>query len=177
MEDWDAFSITHDCVAALLTVLGALTSGTAARANIVFDFTGECSLGCIGTATGMLTLTGGYVFGSDITSATFVSFSYASDNLSFAIPAGASLLEFEGGLNADGSVNSTVAIDTAMEGFRVDPEGFEAVGTNAAGEIVDEGSEAQFHLVAIPEPATWAMFMIGFAGLGMAGMGRGLCRV
>jgi hypothetical protein len=58
-----------------------------ASANIVFDFSGICNSdgdGCptaTDTATGVLTLTDAYVYGDDITSATFTSFAYSSGDL------------------------------------------------------------------------------------------------
>jgi hypothetical protein len=72
-------------------VATALIAGTAgfgaggARANIISDFTGTCTLNCTGTATGVLTLTNAYVPGTDITTADFVSFSYMSSDTSFTL--------------------------------------------------------------------------------------------
>jgi hypothetical protein len=41
-------------------------------------------------------------------------------------------------------------------------------------EHVDEGTKFTFTLVggAVPEPSTWAMLLLGFAGLGYAGYRR-----
>jgi hypothetical protein len=38
---------------------------------VVFDFSGTCFSGCSGTATGVLTLTDAYVFGTDMTASDF----------------------------------------------------------------------------------------------------------
>ena len=159
-------------LAAVVAALGALTSGTAAHANIVFDFSGLCADGCSGTATGVLTLTGAYMFGTDITSATFVSFSYASSDLIFAVPA-ATAPAFEGGLNADGSFDSTgdLIIQNEADGFSAGAGEFDAGLPNA-----DLGFQFQFSLVPAPEPGTWTLMTIGFAALGFAGYRRTITR-
>jgi hypothetical protein len=43
--------------------------------------------------------------------------------------------------------------------------------TEVAFGATDVGSSANFTLVsgAVPEPSTWAMILLGFAGLGLAG--------
>jgi PEP-CTERM motif len=148
-----------------------------ATANIIFDFSGTCNIvGCptaTDTATGVLTLTDAYVFGTDITSATFVSFSYSS-NLTFApITSGDSPLVL-GGFNSDGAFISA-------EGFEVE-EGYGHTFLSAGGSFVavgdmganqNSGNMSTFtHVTAppspVPEPSTWAMLLIGFAGLGYA---------
>src|SRR5690242_3452325 len=84
--------------------LGALILGVLAgpaRADIIFDFTGTCTLGCTGTATGKLTLSDTYVFGSPIDDSSFISFTYSSSDLvAIAVPPA----DPAGGLNADGTI-------------------------------------------------------------------------
>jgi large exoprotein involved in heme utilization and adhesion len=161
-------------LAAFLAALGALTSGTAAHANIVFDFSGLCADGCSGTATGVLTLTGAYMFGTDITSATFVSFSYASSDLIFTVPA-ATAPAFEGGLNADGSFDSTgdLIIQNEADGFSPVGGEFDAGLPNAPKDL---GFQFQFSPVPAPEPGTWTLMTIGFAALGLVGYRRTITR-
>jgi hypothetical protein len=163
-------------VAAVVAALGALTSGPAARANIVFDFSGVCTDGCSGTATGVLTLTSDYIFGDNLTPATFVSVSYASSDLVFTIPA-ASAPALAGGLNANGSFNSLglIFIQNATDLFSAGGGGAFSVRA-LSSRAVDTGSPFQFSLVAAPEPGPWALMTIGFAALGMVGMGRRLRR-
>jgi hypothetical protein len=45
-----------------------------ARANIVFDFSGDCNFGCAGTPTGVLALADSYAFGAEVTIPDFISF-------------------------------------------------------------------------------------------------------
>jgi len=152
-----------------------------ASANIVFDFNGTCnfpSLGCpttTDTATAVLTLTDAYVYGANISTATFVSLSYSSSNLTVDLTSADSLQVF-GGLNSDGSQNGELAIillphgNTFFEAFGTD--GF-AAGNEEAPNNENGGSTYTFTNVtpppAVPEPSTWAMMLIGFAGLGYAG--------
>jgi len=89
--------------------LGAISFSVLARtahASGIFDFSGACSVRCTGTATGVLTLTDAYVFGTDITTADFVSFSYSSSDTSFTITSANIGTSLPGGLNTDGSFNA-----------------------------------------------------------------------
>jgi hypothetical protein len=144
-------------------IIAALLCGTAARADIVFDFSGTCSSQCSGTATGVLDLTNAYVFGSDITPATFVSFNYVSSALTFTIPAPPSFLV--GGLNADGSFNGPDGFQVFGGNFEFQafPTEFVALGQ---GPNADLGTSSRFALV--PEPSAAMLLALGFAGLGMA---------
>jgi hypothetical protein len=158
--------------AAVAGAAAALFMAAPARANVVFDFSGVCSDGCSGTATGVLTLADSYTFGADITAADFLSFDYSSSSFSFDI-ASADSPVLVGGLNADGSFNSEgelifhspagVPLFVAITGE------FNALRTN--GGTFNLGSTFAFTLVsgAVPEPSTWAMMLLGFAGLGYAG--------
>jgi hypothetical protein len=155
-----------------------------ASANVVFDFNGTCDVvSCQGTATGVLTLTNAYVFGTDITSADFVSFSYSSSDLTFDLTSGDSPGLF-GGLNSDGSFNATgtlvVESPVVFPGFQADPGEFTAEGERfviVGGKSVDVGPATDLGTVftftnvtnTVPEPSTWAMMALGFAGLGFLG--------
>jgi len=88
-------------IAAALFLLAASTE--IASADIVFDFSGTCTAGCTGTATGILTLTDTYTYGTAISGSTFVSFSYTSNDLSLTINQ-SGLVEFTSGINSDGSL-------------------------------------------------------------------------
>jgi hypothetical protein len=143
-----------------------------ASANVVFDFNGTCNiLGCpnpTSTATGVLTLTNAYVFGTDITSADFVSFSYSGAPVSFDITSGDSPF-LMGGLNSDGSFNGPTGIQI------ISVEQFQSNLTQwgvEAGRLAEAGTISTFTNVttAVPaEPSTWAMLVAGFAGLGFLG--------
>jgi PEP-CTERM motif len=156
--------------AAVAGTAAALFMAAPARANVVFDFSGVCMDGCSGTATGVLTLADSYTFGSNIKAADFISFDYSSSSLSFDIT---SADTFVGGLNADGSFNSEgILLVEATEGlpfFETAPGTF--VATIVDNGSSDIGSSFTFTLVpgAVPEPSTWAMMLLGFAGLGYAG--------
>jgi PEP-CTERM motif len=156
----------------MVFLAGALFHSFPAHADVIFDFNGVCDFGCTGTATGILTLADSYAFGSDITTANFISFDYSSSHLSFDIPS-ADAPSLEGGLNADGSFNSeeplVIQANAGLPVFGASPGRFTSVMTDVHNE--DLGSTFTFTLVsgAVPEPSTWAMMLLGFAGLSFAG--------
>jgi hypothetical protein len=141
-----------------------------ARANVVFDWVGTCEDNCTGTTTAVLTLTDAYVFGTPVSSSEFVSLVYQSNDQAADITSTSILMV---ALNADGSIPS-VFVDIRdvpnFPQFQTDDVGiwiFVPNGTTPA----DVGNNGKFTLVAggaIPEPSTWAMMLLGFAGLGFA---------
>jgi hypothetical protein len=144
---------------------------TAARANIVFDWTGTCLFNCKGTPSAVLTLTDAYVFGTTISAADFVSLVYNSNDQSKDITS-TSLLT--GGVNADGSIALGVLNIRGPLNFpqfsETDEEDWQLM-PNATTTTPDLGTDGKFTLAvntAIPEPSTWAMVLLGFAGLGFA---------
>jgi hypothetical protein len=68
-------------------LLAGLIQAAPARADFVFDLSGTCvdGSGCSGTATGVLTLADSYVFGTVMTTADFISFTYSSSSRSFQL--------------------------------------------------------------------------------------------
>jgi PEP-CTERM motif len=175
-----SFVFRRAAFAGAIVMLSAVAFQTApARANVVFDFSGTCTEGCSGTSTGVLTLADSYVFGSDITAADFVEFQYVSSDENLVI-ASTDAPAIVGGLNADGSLNSagqfslTVTPDVPVFGpfFEANTQQYTAETFEEAQ--LDFGNPYAFTLVngAVPEPATWAMMLAGFAGLGWAGYRR-----
>jgi hypothetical protein len=145
-----------------------------ASANIVFDFNGTCDFeGCpttTDTATGVLTLADAYVFGTDLTAADFISFSYSSSDMTFDVTPGDTTV-LAGGLNSDGSVNASgifyvggfaKSFFTRTDLFEATTPGREEIGFTFAFTNVTPPP------TPVPEPSTWAMMLIGFAGLGYA---------
>ncbi|MDB5423208.1 MAG: hypothetical protein JWQ29_624 [Phenylobacterium sp.] len=159
---------TRILVAGVAAALSLVAGG--AQAAIVFNFSGSCTNGCSGAATGLLTLTDAYVFGTDITNATFGSLSFSSSQFSFDI---SSPLHLHGGLNADGSVSgSLVEIDGAGPGspiFIFSGPSFTALKELDQGFVV-EGGSGGFTLAgsAVPEPAVWTTMILGLGAIGSA---------
>jgi hypothetical protein len=163
-------------------VLAGLVQAPPARANIVFDLSGTCTVGapCVGTATGVLTLADSYVFGTVMTTADFISFTYSSSSRSFQLSGADPAIDVNfgtvGGINADGSLFGgewAVGSSAAAALFDWTPPTFFAA--NSAGPALDDSlAPYKFTLVsgAAPEPSTWAMMLLGFAGLGFAGYRR-----
>jgi hypothetical protein len=155
-------------IAGAVALSAAVFQAAPARADVVFDFSGICDQNtCSGTGTGVLTLADSYVFGADINAGNFISLDYSSSDENFEI-ASPEAQVFLGGLNADGSLVGILLVQV-MTGtspfFEVanPPDGFFANS--------DRGEMFTFTLVggAVPEPSTWAMMLLGFAGLGYTG--------
>ncbi len=157
---------------AALFLAAAPFEAAPARADTVFDFSGVCDAGCTGTATGVLTLVD--FFDDDngmVDDATFISFAYSSSS-------GSLLITLADGGSANGLLYDDgrpfgglfVSSSTGLPFFHATPEGFDVATTPDPG-TDDVGSSFTFVQVsgAIPEPSTWAMMLLGFAGLGYAG--------
>lgn len=167
-----AVKIFEQVSAALATLALGLGLAAAApsvsNATVVYDFSGQCGFGCSGVATGVLTLTSPFVAGDSITDADFVSFTYKSSDLSLDILNGATV---SGGLTSSGSILSTGSTPGELS-FQGIGESFSASsGVSGESAVAFSGgspnllTDAKFTSAA-PEPATWAMMLIG---LGMVG--------
>lgn len=170
---------------AALAFSAALFHAAPVRADIVFAFSGVCSSGCTGEATGILTLADSYSFGADITAADFISLTYDSSARDFELlhfdTSGLEGVYFQGGLNADGSLNSAGVLNIlppfVFPFFKATPGRFEAFTGITR---MDAGSDPIFKLMktvtspgggdtgTVPESSTWAMMLLGFAGLSFA---------
>jgi hypothetical protein len=170
-------------VAGALFLAAGLYSAAPALGDTVFDFTGTCDSGCTGTATGVLTLVD--FFDDDngmVNDSTFISFEYTSSSRTFLITraegGSANGLLYDDGRPFRGlfvsSSSGLPSFQASPQDFGMVPEEFDAATTPDPG-TDDVGSSFTFVQVsgAIPEPSTWAMMLLGFAGLGVAGYRKG----
>jgi hypothetical protein len=159
-----------------LTLLGA----PAARADLVFNWSGNCVIGCPAGegVSAELDLNQDYVFGSAITNDNFVELTFRSPNLSQFIT---TLDDPTTGINKDGSFagngNAIVFQDGAkLFTFQVLSGGGLNWTAGGPGGITLRGLGASKFtptgVLNVPEPATWAMMLLGFVGLGFAARGR-----
>lgn len=158
--------------AAVISIFGAplAAQATSITTDETFIFTGTCTVDCIGTATGILTLTG-YTQGDTLSAADFVSFDYISsdDNYDYTknittvvtglipvdLPADANLT-IQGATASNFSFVSDASTGGWCVGYRpslCSPE------SNA-----DKGLNGSFN--ATPLPATLPLFAggLGFVG-------------
>ncbi len=165
-----------------LAVLLFASASTASHAAVIFDFEGTCSVGCVGTATGTLTLAD--TFSDTPSSADFMSFTYASSSGSYSIPGGGDFLEIfdpsTGVFPADFGL-ADVFLDwtgpqsyfvTAVDSFN----NFLSGNTDAnwasrlaAGLTIDAGTSFSWTLretASVPEPGSFGL--LGLALLGIA---------
>jgi hypothetical protein len=160
-----------------LGLAAMLLGAPPARANY-FEFTwaGTCVIGCpVGERANVtLTLADDYAFGSAITSANF-------DELIFRVEGGlnqilTTLDASTNGINRDGSLagGRPIRFEDGVKVFS-----FEVLTTGlnwfADPGLLRGSGASKFTPVgvsAIPEPSTWAMMLLGFAGLGFVGYRR-----
>jgi hypothetical protein len=130
----------------------------------VFDFSGQCDLDCTGKATAELTLAPSYELGDPLGSSNFISFHYDGTN---ALPAFTFLVSdvvaYGGSISAVPGKNTVTLANAHGFGFTSfnNPAGNWGVGF-----LSDAGIDGSY--TAVPEPSTWAMMLVGFAGLGFA---------
>jgi hypothetical protein len=154
-------------VLASTSILGAAPAEAlvAIGSDKVFNFSGECTLDCIGEATAELTLAPSYELGDPLSSSNFISFHYDGTN---ALPAFTFTV---GDVVAYGGSISTVPGKNSITLANAHGFGFisfnNPAGNWGVGSLSDAGIQGLF--TAVPEPSTWAMMLIGFAGLGYAG--------
>ena len=156
----------HQRMMRFLTALAALigfASWAAPAAAVDFDFSGLC-IDCTGAGTGTLVLKD-YTLGDTLTSDNFVSFTYASNILSYTLT---SVDDLTGSLSA-GDGPAFVAFHGGgytFDSFAAGP--FSPWCTGTTGTCAsDFGLFSSWSLAsAVPEPAMWGVMVLGFGLLG-----------
>jgi hypothetical protein len=147
---------------ALAALIGLATMAAPAAAT-TFEFSGAC-IDCSGTGTGTLVLKD-YTLGDTLTTSNFVSFTYSSNLLSYAL---SSVDDLTGSLTAV-TGPAYVAFHGGGYSFNSVPIGpISPWCTGAAGSCAaDFGFFSSWALAAsVPEPAMWAVMVLGFGMLG-----------
>ena len=164
-------SLRSGLAVALATVLFSFAYASTARASVIYDWAGDCTSGCTGTATSTLTLNNSYIPGTALANADFASLTYLSSSGPFAIPTDLPLQNISGTLPAvSGFAVTTIFIDfTGGDTFHFtskignwsvdfDPFGIDDAGAPYAWEL---------RTGAAPEPFTFTLFGTGLLGLAL----------
>jgi hypothetical protein len=133
----------------------------------VFSFSGQCTLDCTGEATAELTLDSSYNLGDPLSSSNFISFHYdGTDALAPFTFTVSDVVTYGGAISSVPGKNSVTLANAHGFGFISfnNPAGNWAVGF-----LSDAGIQGSYTATTVPEPGTWAMLLLGFAGLGLAG--------
>jgi hypothetical protein len=178
----------NSAITRILACLGFLLFAAAPAKAIpsfpttTYEFTGDCTdcAAHAGTPSfvvhGQLVLTDLYLLGTPLAPIDFVSFTYDGSNLLSAFTIDAADLESIIGVlpaKLPGPPTEDTFILTKSpfgphnaDGIVVQSNGFWAIGALSG----DMGTNAVFS--AVPEPSTWAMILLGFAGVGLTGYRR-----
>jgi PEP-CTERM motif len=157
-------------------------------ADVVYNWDGVCTNNCSGHATGVLTLSDAYTPGTALSTAVFESFTYTSSDGSLSFPAvvpGATFIVSGTLPTAAGLPSSDVRLEILKNGaganlFLSAASGFWGAfcDFNVNCTIpydqngrADQGTLGVF-VLAVPEPSTWAMMILGFVGVGFMGYRR-----
>ena len=149
----------------------------AARAEVVFTWSGNCVLGCpVGqNVSADLDLDQDYVFGTPITTGNFGELTFRSSTLNLLIT---TLDGPTTGVNQDGSLaGNAIAFQSGVNVFAFQVLSGGGLNWTAAGSALTlrglgASKFSPAGILSTPEPSTWAMMLLGFAGLGFAGYRR-----
>jgi PEP-CTERM motif len=148
--------------------------GAPARADLVFDWSGSCVTGCPAGqgVSAELDLDQDYVFGTPITDNNFVDLTFKSSTLNQIIT---TLDNPATGIKSDGSL-VTGAINfqdgAKVFAFQVSSAGglnWFATSDSLTLRGLGASKFTSASVLSTPEPSTWVMMMLGFAGLSYAG--------
>jgi hypothetical protein len=154
-----------------LGLSGMLRGASAARADLVFAWSGDCVTGCpLGEkVSAELDLDQDYVFGTAITNDNFGELVFRSSRLDQIIR---TLDDPTTGVNQNGMLaGGAIALQNGGSSFSFQVASGGGLNWAATGGgIVLRGlGSSRFiptGVAAVPEPSTWAMMLVGFAGLG-----------
>ena len=164
----------------LTLALGLLAAP--AQAVVVYQWSGECTNGCTGTATGLLTLSDTYVPGTTVSASEFISFLYTSSSGSFTIPGSMTYNPTNSFENNSQNLVGPLPVGSGPGGIFVDAvESSSWFGTDfpfgavdwqflILGTVNDRGNPYQWSLV--PIPAALPLFLSGLAVFGFVARKR-----
>ncbi len=153
-------------LAAASTPAGA--TGVVIVTDETFYFTGVCS-DCSGDVSATLVLQN-YTLGDEYLPENFVSFTYGGSNLlpGFTVTPSELGVLFGTFATVPGANNTYIVFTVpgvTIDSFTTGADGTWSTGTPGA----DYGTSGSWSNTSVPEPATWAMMGLGFAGLALAG--------
>jgi PEP-CTERM motif len=158
-----------------LGLSGMLLGAPAAHADLVFAWSGNCVIGCPAgeKVSAELDLDQDYVFGTAITNDNFDELVFRSSRLDQIIT---TLDQPTTGVNKDGSLaGSAIAFRNGGKVFSfqvLSGGGLNWTATAPGGVLLRGLGASRFTptgVLTVPEPSTWAMMLLGFAGLGFVG--------